>query len=84
MVCQCYHRNLPKTIFDHTEAWCEDNPNGVDCVCVRVTAADGAVYRVSVSYALNTAIMLEYNDAVSMALEDDYYEHMLEGEEGNG
>ena len=70
--------------IDHTEAWCEDNPNGVDCVCVRVTAADGAVYRVSVSYALNTAIMLEYNYAVSMALEDDYYEHMLEGEEGNG
>ncbi len=70
--------------IDHTEAWSEEQPNGVDCVCIRVTATDGAVYRVSVSYALNTAITVEYNDAVSMVLEDSYCEHMLEDDEENG
>ncbi len=63
------------------QAWCESAPNGTSCAEVRVTMADGAVCRAYASFVLDTVMQVEYNDALSMELEDRYYEKMME--EGN-
>ena len=63
------------------QAWCESAPNGTSCAEVRVTMADGAVCRAYASFVLDTVMQVEYNDALSMKLEDGYYEKMME--EGN-
>ena len=61
--------------------WGETNLNELQGVEVRVVMADGGVYRVEISYTLEKVMTLRYNDAVSIAAEDDYYAHMMTMEE---
>ena len=61
--------------------WGETNLNELQGVEVRVVMADGGVYRVEISYTLEKVMTLRYNDAVSIAAEDDYYTNMMTMEE---
>ena len=61
--------------------WCETNLNDLLGVEVRIVMADGGVYRAGISYTLEKVMTLQYNDAVSIAAEDDYYIHMMTMEE---
>lgn len=67
--------------IEKVQAWSESAPNGLACAEVRVTMADGAVCRVYIPFVLDTAVLVEYNDALSMELEDQFYGNMME--EGN-
>ena len=58
--------------------WSETTLNELQGVEVRVITADGGVYRAEISYALEEVMTLQYNDAVSIAAEDDYYIHYME------
>ena len=66
-----------------TEAWCqgETTLNDLHGTEVRVRTADGGVYRAEIAFVLEKVMTLRYNDAVSMACEDDYYIHQLTIEE---
>ena len=57
--------------------WSETNLNELRGVEVRIVMADGGVYRAEISYALEKVMTLRYNDAVSIAAEDDYYIHFM-------
>ena len=61
--------------------WSETNLNELQGVEVRVVLADGGVYRVEISYTLEKVMALRYNDAVSIAAEDEYYANMMTMEE---
>ena len=58
--------------------WSETNLNELQGVEVRIMTSDGGVYRTEISYVLEEVMMLRYNDAVSIAAEDDYYAHFME------
>ena len=58
--------------------WGEATMNELHGVEIRIVTANGGVYRARVSYALGEAMTLYYNDAVSIAAEDDYYIHSME------
>ena len=58
--------------------WGEAPMNELHGVEIRIVTANGGVYRARVSYALSEAMTLCYNDAVSIAAEDDYYIHSME------
>lgn len=59
----------------------ETNLNELSGVEVRIVTADGGVYRAAISYALESVMTLRYNDAVSIAAEDDFYMHWMTREE---
>lgn len=63
------------------QAVCENHLNQLPCALLRVGMQDGAVYRVYIAYVLDQAVYVEYNDAQSIALEDDYYIQTLMREE---
>ena len=58
--------------------WGEATMNELHGAEIRIVTANGGVYRARVSYALGEAMTLCYNDAVSIAAEDDYYIHSME------
>ena len=61
--------------------WGETQMDGLWGVEVRIVAADGGVYRAEISYTLEKVMTLRYNDAASIAAEDDYYANMMITEE---
>ena len=71
------------TTIDKTQVWCEKRTNNLYGVLSRVEMEDGAIYRVWLPYVLNEAACVYYNDAVSMACEDEYSIHSLFGIGGN-
>ena len=69
--------------IDKAQVWCEKRTNNLYGVLSRVVMEDGAIYRVWSPYVLNGAACVYYNDAVSMACEDEYSIHSLFGIGGN-
>ena len=61
--------------------WSEIMLNELHGVEVRILLPDGGVYRAYVSYALDEVMEIRYQDAVSIALEDDYIIRRMSMEE---
>ena len=68
---------------DKTQVWCEQRVNNLYGALSRVVMKDGAIYRVWSPYLLKEAAYVRYNDAVSMACEDEYSIHSMAGIRGN-
>ena len=75
------HSTFEESGITEIRNWSETNLNELQGVEVRVVMADGGVYRVEISYTLEKVMTLRYNDAVSIAAEDDYYTNMMTMEE---
>ena len=72
------HSNMEESGITEIRTWSETNLNELQGVEVRIMTSDGGVYRAEISYVLEEVMMLRYNDAVSIAAEDDYYAHFME------
>lgn len=72
------HSNMEESGITEIRTWSETNLNELQGVEVRIMTSDGGVYRAEISYVLEEVMMLRYNDAVSVAAEDDYYAHFME------
>lgn len=72
------HSHFEESGITEIRNWSEATMNELHGVEVRIVTANGGVYRAQVSYALGGAMTLRYNDAVSIAAEDDYYIHFME------
>lgn len=57
--------------------WGEASLNELHGVEIRIVTANGGIYRAQVSYTLGEAMTLRYNDAVSIAAEDNFYIHSM-------
>ena len=68
---------------DKTRVWCEQRINNLYGALSRVVMEDGAIYRVWSPYVLKEAACVYYNDAFSMACEDEYSIHSMAGIRGN-
>ena len=68
---------------DKTRVWCEQRINNLYGALSRVAMEDGAIYRVWSPYVLKEAACVYYNDAFSMACEDEYSIHSMAGIRGN-
>ena len=75
------HSTFEESGITEIRNWSETNLNELQGVEVRVVMADGGVYRVEISYTLEKVMALRYNDAVSIAAEDEYYANMMTMEE---
>lgn len=75
------HSTFEESGITEIRNWSETKLNGLQGVEVRVVMADGGVYRVEISYTLEKVMALRYNDAVSIAAEDEYYANMMTMEE---
>ena len=72
------HSNMEESGITEIRTWSETNLNELQGVEVRIMTSDVGVYRAEISYVLEEVMMLRYNDAVSIAAEDDYYAHFME------
>ncbi len=75
------HSTFEESGITEIRNWSETKLNELQGVEVRVVMADGGVYRVEISYTLEKVMALRYNDAVSIAAEDEYYANMMTMEE---
>ena len=75
------HSTFEESGITEIRNWSETKLNELQGVEVRVVMADGGVYRAEISYTLEKVMALRYNDAVSIAAEDEYYANMMTMEE---
>ena len=63
------------------EAQCESNMNELRTAEIRLIMNDGGVYRAQAAFVLDKIMQVMYNDAVSMACEDNFYINIMTQEE---